>query len=86
MHKIIYRNFNRNWINEILSLKKQPAVPLNGQNRSGYDHYLHYPEIFNKDSYFAVTADTTQVGNLLENFQNFSENFQHYLAHYRVIG
>ena len=31
------------------------------------DHYLPYPEILNKDSYFAVTVGTTQVGNFQEN-------------------
>ena len=33
-----------------------------------FDHYPPYPEIFNKNSYFAVIVGTTQVGNLPENF------------------
>ena len=31
------------------------------------EYYLSYPEMFNKDSYFAVIVGIPQVGNLLEN-------------------
>ena len=51
--------------------------------------YLHrtvpYPEIFNKDSYFAVIVGIKQMGNLLENFAKLSEKKSGIFAHWRIM-